>query len=547
MSAAASIVAPTAAPAAAPLAAPAIAPVVVGDADGDEFAALRAALAMEPVPAPSMLGVAPLPLAPPKIEPAKAPLAAKSVTFAAVSTAGDFSASPPKLGSSLMEKAAKRAAKRRGVPTAELDDKARELPEGGRMRWHKDGWFYDWQKRSPLSDSVIRSKLASALKDVRLVPGWVELEPGDDGFEPSTARGLLDTIYEFDDEDAKLDASMDALVIHGKEQSTLDGYRYPFLKAVFWLAVRDKPVNPPLAIDVARYLTVLVRLRANEGAPTMALRALNYVGSINGWGRIGSDSVVSIPMEAAARLFSGPTKKARALDVLQLADIVQKLIPNGLADITEDSPDGMMAGSLVGGFATIGRFENLCAMRYDDEYCEIVERDGLKFIEFFIVKEKQRSRKRVGRVCVVAQSDRAVFGGLTAFDILAHGKATHKTGPVLRRVGKRGAKGAFLDAKFFDPADRTDADGEPVCKNMMYKDYVAYFRSLLELIGLSKEEVEQYTSHSVRRGAATNASKADVPEHLIKNQAGVTAYDWLRQYDELDDARRCDASRAIGI
>ena len=104
-------------------------------------------------------------------------------------------------------------------------------------------------------------------------------------------------------------------------------------------------------------------------------------------------------MEAAARLFSGPTKKAKALDVLQLAEITQKLIPNGLADITEDSPDGMMAESLIGGFATIGRFENLCAMRYDDEYCEIVERDGLKFIEFFIVKEKQRSRKRVGRVC----------------------------------------------------------------------------------------------------------------------------------------------------
>jgi hypothetical protein len=148
----------------------------------------------------------------------------------------------------------------------------------------------------------------------------------------------------------------------------------------------------------------------------------------------------------------------------------------------------------------------------------------------------------------VAQSDRAVFGGLTAFDILAHGKATHKTGPVLRRVGKRGAKGAFLDAKFFDDG-RVDADGESVCKNMVYKDCVAYFCSLLELIGLSREEVEQYALHSVRRGSATHASKAGIPEHLIKNwyQAGVTAWDWLRQYGELDDARRCDASRAIGI
>ena len=341
MSTAASIVAPTAAPAAAPLVAPAIAPVVVGDADGDEFAALRAALALEPVPAPTMLGAAPVAPAPLKKEPAKVPLAATGAVFASVRTAADFNASPAKQSSSLMEKAAKRAAKRRGTPTAELGETLRELAEGGRMRWHKDGWFYDWQKRSPLTDSVIRSKMVSALKGVRLVPGWVELEPGDDGFEPSTARGLLDAIYEFDNEDAKLDASMDALVLHGKEQSTLGGYRYPFLKAVFWLAVRGKPVNPPLAIDVVRYLTVLVQLRANEGAPTMALRPLNYVGSINGWGRIGSDSLVSIPMEAAARLFSGPTKKAKALDVLQLAEIVQKLVPNGLADITEDSPDGI--------------------------------------------------------------------------------------------------------------------------------------------------------------------------------------------------------------
>ena len=129
----------------------------------------------------------------------------------------------------------------------------------------------------------------------------------------------------------------------------------------------------------------------------------------------------------------------------------------------------------------------------------------------------------------------------------ARSKEVFVEGPVLRRILKRGGRGAFLDAPFFNTDDMADDYGDPVLKNMIYKDYVSYMRHTLLLCGLSEEEADMYASHSVRRGAATKGCAEGVPAHLIQAQAGTADPGWIADYDEISPGRRCEASRALGI
>mmetsp|Transcript_19089 Transcript_19089/g.61443 ORF Transcript_19089/g.61443 Transcript_19089/m.61443 type:complete len:131 (-) Transcript_19089:558-950(-) len=76
----------------------------------------------------------------------------------------------------------------------------------------------------------------------------------------------------------------------------------------------------------------------------------------------------------------------------------------------------------------------------------------------------------------------------------------------------------------------------------------AHYQRLLEAHGgIAAEDALTYTTHGIRRGAATSMVKHQVPEHIVLDRAGVTSRDWIATYDEVDLDRRRDCSRALGL
>ena len=107
------------------------------------------------------------------------------------------------------------------------------------------------------------------------------------------------------------------------------------------------------------------------------------------------------------------------------------------------------------------------------------------------------------------------------------------SGPVLRWVWKRGNGTPCLAPPFF----KTGENKGFTC-NMLYncKSLPAQLRAAaVSCCGLSPDDAREYSTHGIRAGAATTFVKAQVPEHIIKDRAGLVAVDWLRDWIECHD------------
>ena len=65
---------------------------------------------------------------------------------------------------------------------------------------------------------------------------------------------------------------------------------------------------------------------------------------------------------------------------------------------------------------------------------------------------------------------------------------------------------------------------------MEYDAFVAHLRQALGSTGLPEAEEFEYTAHSTRSGATTEAVHAGLPPLLICEVAGVKSIDWLVGY-----------------
>jgi hypothetical protein len=93
-----------------------------------------------------------------------------------------------------------------------------------------------------------------------------------------------------------------------------------------------------------------------------------------------------------------------------------------------------------------------------------------------------------------------------------------------------------------DAAGRVDR-GRP----MEYAEFVVHLRKALVTVGLTEAEAHEYSAHSIRSGAATEAVHAGLPPLLICHIAGVKSIDWLVGYMRADLGDRLRASWALGL
>ena len=85
---------------------------------------------------------------------------------------------------------------------------------------------------------------------------------------------------------------------------------------------------------------------------------------------------------------------------------------------------------------------------------------------------------------------------------------------MLRRIWRRGSSWSLAPA-FFEPDHETaELVGCPC--NMLYKYFVREFCStLVAHCNISVAEAVAFSTHAIRRGAATSLAKAKVPDHII--------------------------------
>ena len=93
-----------------------------------------------------------------------------------------------------------------------------------------------------------------------------------------------------------------------------------------------------------------------------------------------------------------------------------------------------------------------------------------------------------------------------------------------------------------DTAGRVHRD-----RPMEYEDFVRHLRQALVTVGVSEAEAAEYSAHSIRSGAATEAVHSELPPLLICHLAGVKSIEWLVGYMRADLGDRLRASWSLGL
>ena len=415
------------------------------------------------------------------------------------------------------------------------------------VTWGRGAWWFNWTASSPLDVPAIAGKLAQELGSMLLPPGW--LGECSAAFEAADTRALVahatltDMSSTDQEEELRLRARLGALISASRATGTFGQYRNPFLKAVLWLAVRGKAISPPSSLDLALYLADLTLLRPNKSAAQSALNAVAYIVSLNGWANVTSAHICRVPSEAAQRIHGAPTKKAAPLALDIIARLFAQLVPRGVASLMV-RPSHMRACGYVLGFAAANRYDDLTKTGY-----HLLEVEGDSVDAFYV--ERKNDKKKKGLLVSVAKSDSTVFGGVSAYAVLAKAKSAFGAGPILRRIKKQThpVRGLVLSEPFFDAGGAPTADGSgdgTTMRYMSWDHYVKYLRQDLMSIGLSEEEASHFSAHSMRAGSTTEMNEQGVAPHLIEGRVGC-APGWNAGYDRVSRPRRLAVSLALGI
>ncbi len=166
----------------------------------------------------------------------------------------------------------------------------------------------------------------------------------------------------------------------------------------------------------------------------------------------------------------------------------------------------------------MARYADMRHVRYDDEGFRVF----VMYIRIFVSERK--THVYGGQWIDVARPADGSFG---VFDALLLGK----------KVFRRGFIMAHIDA-----SGRVDLD-----RPMEYDNYVLHLRHALVTVGVPDDEAQQFTAHSIRSGAATEAVHSGAHPLLICGIAGVKSMDWLVGYMRAVLMDRLRASWSLGL
>mmetsp|Transcript_8328 Transcript_8328/g.29418 ORF Transcript_8328/g.29418 Transcript_8328/m.29418 type:complete len:450 (-) Transcript_8328:435-1784(-) len=439
---------------------------------------------------------------------------------------------PVRVGSS-EESAADRAAKRaKYIPLTSAVQPSSIRVNGAPAS--PDDWFYDWFGRSPLDDPAVESWLRRLCAPIILPAGWFsEISY----FEPVAPGESLLPLDPNAAEAAALDVAFSSMVLGSRADATLSKYRIPFIKMMLWLALRGLCLSPPAAADVGRYLAFIVMDRRNKSAAVVSVRALAFVAWLNSWGPISSSPHCALPMSAAVRAFSVPTKKAAALEAWHVAAIVK-------ACCRADSPDHdfMFGTALVTCFMLLCRYDDLKRLCFAPDRFEVFK----SHIRFFLETRKTDQNYGGQWIDIAAVAPSAASFDISCYDLVLAWRARARgVGPVLRRIYKR--NGTHLAPPFVVARMGKNLPvGAPLY--MARQAFVVLLRQrLVSDCGLTVDEATFFSAHSPRAGGATEMVKQKVPDHIIQKLAGTVGADWIKTYDRVDLARRLAASATLGF
>lgn len=279
---------------------------------------------------------------------------------------------------------------------------------------------------------------------------------------------------------------------------------------------------PPTSEDVADYLAYLSERVDTEGSAADARGAIGFIATVNagrGWNRsaiLGGRA--ALPLEALRRRHAHAVSKAPGLPASFVRLIIERYVIVR-SDLPWDLQWRLAVGVAIGAaFKLMARYADMRFVRYDSD----------KFIVFGthvrVFISERKTHVYGGQWIDIAKPADASFG---VYHALLIGKEVFNTGHVMPHI---------------DALGRVHRD-----RPMEYSDFVAHLRQALITVGLSAAEAHEYSAHSIRSGAATEAVHAGLPPLLICHIAGVKSIDWLVGYMRADLGDRLRASWSLGL
>ena len=303
--------------------------------------------------------------------------------------------------------------------------------------------------------------------------------------------------------------------------STLGNLRYPAYKALWWFAAMGRRM-PPTAEDVAQYLAYLSQKVDTIGSVAEARAAIGLLGTCNGgrgWDRASIlGGRAALPLEALRRRHAHAVDKAPGLPKAAVHAILMRFA-FVRPDLTWELQWRLAIGVAIGtAFKLMARYADMRFVMYDVG----------AFVAFDthirIYVSERKTHVYGGQWIDIA---RPADGSWGVYDALLLGKRVFGCGHVLPHV---------------DASGRVHRE-----RPMEYDVFVAHLRQALVSTGLPEAEAHEYTAHSIRSGAATEAVHAGLPPLLICGVAGVKSIDWLVGYMRADLGDRLRASWSLGL
>ena len=303
---------------------------------------------------------------------------------------------------------------------------------------------------------------------------------------------------------------------------TLNNLRHPALKALWWLASRRRQL-PPSCGDVTDYLTFLATKVDTTGSVADARGALGFLASVNAGGGWDKDVILggraALPLEAMKRRHAHAVEKAPGLPARLVLDVLRRYAFLLEVGVQTDRQWRLAIGVAIGcAFKLMARYADMRHVRYDDEGFRVYD----MYIRIFVSERK--THVYGGQWIDVA---RPLDGSFGVFDALLLGKSVFSRGFIMPHI---------------DASGRVDLD-----RPMEYDSYVLHLRHALVTVGVPDDEAQQFTAHSIRSGAATEAVHSGAHPLLICGIAGVKSMDWLVGYMRADLTDRLRASWSLGL
>lgn len=392
-------------------------------------------------------------------------------------------------------------------------------------------WYYDFSVIHPADIPGWRAALKSFCKGFGwLLPSrWLENRARDGhatgSAAPASGAGAP-RISWASGRAAYREAELDALrAVHigFLEQTrcprTIDKYRNPGLKMIWWIACHGLMLTPTPG-EVALYFAKGAAERGNTGAVQTAAEAWTYILEFNGLdAKPFQTDHVRAALEAQKRINKRPTRKSAGVTVEMVEAVIRVYCFVRISRTADGQWELAIGTAIAVGFKLLLRYDDLRRCRWDEGYCEVFP----THVRFFLDGRKN-DQYRGSFVDIARPEDPREKG---VYHVVARARSVFRTGFVLPKIDGKGRVSQF--------------------ESMSHKKFVLHLRAALVHIGVPAEEARKYSAQGLRGGGATAAVLGGLSSEDIAHLAGVRDLNWLAYYNRNHLSTRLRASRALGL